>query len=208
MPPKCRPSTWKPANARLMTRWAKDVDPACPLPEYPRPQMTRPSWVNLNGLWDYAVTPKDQPAVLGFEGKILVPFAIESALSGVGRALQPNERLWYRRTFTSPLRPGDRNRSRLLLHFGAVDWAAEAWVNGRPVGAHQGGFLPFTFDITDADVPGENELIVAVVDPTDARLQQRGKQVLRPKSIWYTAVSGIWQTVWLEVVPATSIDSL
>ena len=209
MPPKRKPSEWKPADSPLMTRWAKDVDPACPLPEYPRPQMTRPRWVNLNGLWEFAVTPKEQASVFGFDGRILVPFAIESALSGVGLALQPNERLWYRRTFVSPLRPGDhRSGSRLLLHFGAVDWAAEAWVNGRPVGAHQGGFLPFTFDITEAVVPGENELIVAVVDPTDARLQQRGKQVLRPKSIWYTAVSGIWQTVWLEVVPDVSIDSL
>jgi hypothetical protein len=209
MPPKRTQLEWKPADGPLKTRWAKNVDPACPLPEYPRPQMTRPRWVNLNGLWDYTVTPKDQSDVLGFEGKILVPFAIESALSGVGRALKPNERLWYRRTFASPLSPADSRRgSRLLLHFGAVDWAAEAWVNGLPVGAHQGGFLPFTFDITEAVVPGENELLVAVVDPTDTQLQQRGKQVLRPKSIWYTAVSGIWQTVWLEVVPAVSIDSL
>jgi beta-galactosidase/beta-glucuronidase len=209
MPSKREQSSWKPVSGRLMTRWAKDVDPACPLPEYPRPQMTRPRWVNLNGLWGFAVTPKDQSAVLGFEGRILVPFPIESALSGVGRALQPDERLWYRRTFASPLTPADRRRgSRLLLHFGAVDWAAEAWVNGCPVGAHQGGFLPFTFDLTDAVVPGENELIVAVVDPTDTHLQQRGKQVLKPKTIWYSAVSGIWQTVWLEVVPAVSIDAL
>jgi beta-galactosidase/beta-glucuronidase len=192
-----------------MTRWAQDVDPACPLPEYPRPQMTRPRWVNLNGLWDYTVTPRDRSAVLGFEGQILVPFAIESALSGVGRALQPGQRLWYRRTFVSPLGPADRRQGRrLLLHFGAVDWAAEAWVNGVPVGAHQGGFLPFTFDITEAAVPGENELLVAVVDPTDTRQQQYGKQSLMPRAIWYTAVSGIWQTVWLEVVPAISIESL
>lgn len=209
MPSKRQALAWKPANARLMTRWAKDVDPACPLPEYPRPQMTRPHWVNLNGLWDYAVTPREHSAVFGFKGQILVPFPIESALSGVGRALQPNERLWYRRTFVSPLSVADRRKgSRLLLHFGAVDWASEAWVNGVPVGAHQGGFLPFTFDITDTVVRGENELLVAVVDPTDAHLQQRGKQVLKPRSIWYTAVSGIWQTVWLEVVPAISIASL
>jgi len=180
-----------------------------PLPEYPRPQMTRPAWINLNGFWDYAILPKEQSKPERFDGKILVPYCVESELSGVQKPLLPSQRLWYRRTFPLSLRErGAEGGVRVLLHFGAVDDECDVWVNGKYVGEHRGGYLPFTFDITDSLVDGENELTVSVWDPTDTGLQQRGKQVLNPKGIWYTSVSGIWQTVWLEVVPGVSIESL
>ena len=190
-------------HPRLQTRWTPD--PSCPLPEYPRPQLVRPDWQNLNGSWEYAIVPKEQTGFPPPQGHILVPFAIESALSGVGRALRPEERLWYRRTFKVPQAWQGK---RLLLHFGAVDWEAEVRVNGRVLGTHRGGYLPFWLDISPALVPGGNELVVAVWDPTDTGWQGRGKQALHPKSIWYTAVSGIWQTVWLEPVPQAYITGL
>ena len=167
--------------------------------------MRRPIWVNLNGLWDYAIQPKEKAAPQTFDGKILVPYAVESLLSGVQKPLLPGQKLWYRRSFSSPALDG---KGRVLLHFGAVDYECRIWINGKDIGDHRGGYLPFTFDITDALVQGENELIVSVWDPTDTGLQQRGKQVLNPKGIWYTSVSGIWQTVWLEVIPEISIASL
>lgn len=187
----------------MRTRWTPSAP--IPLPEYPRPQMTRPDWVNLNGEWDYAIPPKDSPAPKTWDGKILVPYAIESLLSGVQKPLLPNQQLWYRKKFSNSLSPFG---ARALLHFGAVDYECSVFINNTLIGSHRGGYIPFTFDITDALVDGENELIVSVWDPTDAGLQQRGKQVLNPKGIWYTPISGIWQTVWLEVVPEVSIESL
>lgn len=193
----------EPNRHHLQTPW-HPASPV-PLPEYPRPQMTRPGWVNLNGEWSYALLPKDAPAPAEFDGPILVPYPLESALSGVQKALLPEQRLWYRRSF---LRPPTADGQRVLLHFGAVDYECTVWVNGVEVGSHRGGYLPFSFEITEALVDGENELLAAVWDPTDVEMQERGKQVLAPKGIWYSAVSGIWQTVWLEVVPETSIRSL
>ena len=195
------------SDSPLRTPWTP-AEP-CPLPEYPRPQMTREQWLNLNGLWEYAVLPKNASSPQQFDGNILVPYALESVLSGVHRPLLPDQKLWYRRTFHNLLDdPQKAEGARVLLHFGAVDEEAEVWVNGVEVGSHKGGYLPFTFDITSALIEGENELVVSVLDPTDTGLQQRGKQVLHPQAIWYTAISGIWQTVWLEVVPAVSIASL
>ena len=192
-------------NEPMRTRWTPATP--CPLPEYPRPQMIRPEWINLNGLWEYVLLPADQPAPRVYAGPILVPYALESLLSGVQKALLPDQKLWYRRTFPDPRLsfPADR---RVLLHFGAVDYECEAWLNGSRLGSHRGGYLPFTWDVTSALKDGENELVVSVWDPSDAGSQQRGKQVLQPKGIWYTPVSGIWQTVWLESVPEISIAAL
>ncbi|WP_170311590.1 glycoside hydrolase family 2 protein [Vallitalea okinawensis] len=198
-------NNWNPIEENLMTRWAKDVDHSCPLPEYPRPQMIREDWMNLNGLWDYAILPKVENHVNQFDGKILVPYCIESALSGVKRALQPDEHLWYKRDFHLPR---EWEEKRILLHFGAIDWQATVAVNGKEVGSHTGGYLPFSFDITDFLGEGKNEMTVKVWDPTDTHWQQKGKQVLNPHSIFYTATSGIWQTVWMEAVPKSYIKNL
>ena len=197
---------WQPAKGPLLTRWARDISPKNAHPEYPRPQMVRKEWRNLNGLWDYAIRPKDEGKPANFDGKILVPFPVESALSGVMKPVGDQNRLWYRRTFTVPT---GWSGKRVLLHFGAVDWEAHGWVNGKEVVQHRGGYDGFSFDITDAlRAKGENEIVVAVWDPTDAGPQPRGKQVRNPHSIWYTPTSGIWQTVWLEPVASTRIDSV
>lgn len=190
---------------QLMTRWAHELDPARPLPEYPRPQMVRREWLNLNGLWEYAILPAGTDDPSRRDGKILVPFPVESALSGVKRPLRPGETLRYRRCFTVPETWSGR---RVLLQFGAVDWKAEVIVNGAAAGGHTGGYSPFTIEITPYLTAGENELVVLVRDPTDAGRQERGKQALKPGGIFYTAVSGIWQTVWIEPVPDTCIGSL
>jgi len=191
---------------RLQTRWAALVKPGAVLPEYPRPQMVRKQWTNLNGQWDFAITATDDARPTSFSAKILVPFPIESQLSGAGVRVSPSQRLWYRRTLDVPAVPSGQ---RLLLHFGAVDWEAAVFVNGSQVAEHKGGYDPFTADITAALKPGASqELVVAVRDPTDTGQQPRGKQVLKPQGIYYTAVTGIWQTVWLEQVPAAHVSAL
>ncbi len=187
-------SPWKPVADRMMTPWAKDVSPESAWAEYPRPQFVRANWRNLNGLWSYAVTAKDAATPSDWAGKILVPFCPESALSGVGRLIEPTETLWYRREL-----PEAKPEKRTLLHFEAVDYDAQVWVNGRELGKHRGGHTPFSFDITDALKSGGNELLVKIDDATEA-YQLHGKQNIDPKGIWYTRVTGIWQTVWLEHV--------
>lgn len=194
----------KPAGP-IKTRWAKDVNPDAPLPEYPRPQMVRERWLNLNGRWQWAPAVEGEEPPLGRDlaGTIVVPFPIESALSGVGEHFG---RFWYRRTFEVP---AGWSGERLLLHFGAADWEATVYVNGRKVGVHRGGYDPFTFDITAAIKPGgPQELIVGIYDPTDSGDQPRGKQTRNPQGIWYTPCTGLWQTVWLEPVPAVRIEGL
>ncbi len=200
------PGDWRPVEGKIMTRWAAELSPDNALPEYPRPLMVRPDWLNLNGLWEYAILPRTAECPDVYEGRILVPYPVESALSGVGRRVGADKRLWYRRTFERPA--AWRNR-RLLLHFGAADWQTDVWVNGMHMGRHQGGYDPFSLDITRAlRGSGSQELVVSVWDPTDAGYQPRGKQVRDPKGIWYTSVTGIWQTVWLEPVPETSMAGL
>ena len=196
---------WKPAKGPLMTRWATTVSPSRVHPEYPRPQMVRDRWLNLNGLWDYAIRPRDEDRPSSWDGQILVPFAAESALSGVMKQVGPANRLWYRRTFELPR--GWNQRA--LLHFGAVDWETTVWVNGVRIGDHRGGYDPFALDATSAlRKGGPQEIVIAVWDPSDAGFQARGKQVRRPEGIWYTPTTGIWQTVWLEPVPMTSIERI
>ncbi|WP_419211104.1 glycoside hydrolase family 2 protein [Maribacter sp. X9] len=190
---------------RIQTRWAKEVSAENALTEYPRPQMVRKEWKNLNGLWQYNVQ-QESNIPTDFDGQILVPFAIESRLSGVQKRISKNEILWYRRTLEIP---SNWKNDRVLLHFGAIDWEAIVFVNGIKIGMHQGGYDPFTFDITHAlNSSGPQELIVRVWDPTSDGTQARGKQVTEPNGIWYTPVSGIWQTVWMEPVPKSFIQSI
>lgn len=197
-------SQWKPAGDKIKTEWADKVDPQNVLPEYPRPIMERPQWLNLNGLWDYAITKKDAPLPKTFDGKILVPFAIESSLSGVGKTVKADQSLWYERKFQIP---EDWKGKNVLLNFGAVDWKAEVFVNGNKIGEHTGGYTPFSFNITKNLKDGENSLAVRVWDSTGNGLP-RGKQLDKPRGIFYTSVSGIWQTVWLEPVSASHISGL
>lgn len=196
---------WEPAEGKIMTEWAEQVNPENVHQEYPRPQMVREdNWQNLNGLWKYQIQTKGGSTPGSYEGEILVPFAVESALSGVGKTVGKDQELWYKTTFDAK----KSSKERVLLHFGAVDWETEVFVNGKSVGVHQGGFTPFSFDITDA-LKGRkgNELVVRVWDPSDEGPQPRGKQVNRPHGIWYTPVTGIWQTVWTENVPNSHIVS-
>ncbi len=199
----------KRASGNLTTRWDKDVSTSNPLPEYPRPQMQRKAWQSLNGQWEYGFTGKAvmQPPA-AFDGHILVPYPLESALSGVKKASVPNERLWYRRTFSVPAAWKGQN---VLLHFGAVNWDSTVLLNGKPIGAHRGGYDGFSFDITAALQPGGNELAVSAWNPLlsdNPADQVLGKQRVKPGGIFYTAATGIWQTVWLEPVPATHISDL
>jgi len=180
---------WKPAGDKIKTEWAVKIDPNNVWPEYPRPLMERQDWQNLNGLWDYAILPVGQTEPVQFDGKILVPFAVESSLSGVQKSVGENNELWYRRTFTIP--PGWKGKN-ILLHFGAVDWKAEIFINGIKIGEHTGDYTPFCFDITSFVSTGEQKLVVRVWDSTDTGIQPRGKQVNKPEGIMYTAVTGIW----------------
>ncbi|MBE6410924.1 MAG: beta-galactosidase [Opitutales bacterium] len=194
---------WKPVGDKIKTVWADKVNPECPLPEYPRPIMERQKWKNLNGLWNYAITKKDADLPTTFDGKILVPFAIESSLSGVGKSITGKNSLWYERKLEIP---ADWKGKDILLHFGAVDWKAEVFVNGNKVGEHTGGYTPFSFNITKELKDGENSLSVRVFDDTGSI--PRGKQVEKPRGIFYTSVSGIWQTVWIEPVSKSYISNL
>ena len=196
---------YAPAGDKIKTEWASKIDVENVWNEYPRPIMERADWMNLNGLWDYAIAKKNAARPSKFDGDILVPFAVESSLSGVGRTLKADEALWYAREFTIPSKWKNK---RVLLHFGAVDWQADVWVNNVKVGTHTGGYTPFCFDITSALKSGSNSLEVRVLDSTDAGFQPRGKQVSKPEGIWYTPVSGIWQTVWMEPVADTYISDL
>jgi len=190
----------------MKTAWAEQINPAAVLPEYPRPLLERQTWLNLNGEWEYAIREKGKAEPASFDGKILVPFAVESSLSGVQKAVSEKQELWYKRTFTKPSAWKDKQ---ILLNFGAVDWRADVFVNDIFIGSHQGGYTPFTFNITPFLNNGSSQkLVVRVWDPTDHGFQPRGKQVSDPNSIWYTAVTGIWQTVWLEPVAENYIKSI
>lgn len=197
---------WTIVTGKIVSPWAEKVNAPAPLPEYPRPQMVRSNWLNLNGLWQYSILPKTQETIpASFAGKILVPFAVESALSGVGKTVGKDSVLWYERTVAIP---ASFKKNTVLLHFGAVDWLCDVYINGKKVGTHQGGYDPFSFDITTALAKsGTQKLSIRVWDPSDDGPQPRGKQVKAPNSIWYTPVTGIWQTVWLEAVPKTYIIS-
>jgi hypothetical protein len=195
---------WKLADNPILTKWASEVDPLKPWLRYPRPDMVRNAWINLNGLWDYAITSKGiKPEK--WDGSILVPYPVESALSGVRKKISENENLWYKRIFSIP---NVWNKKHLLLNFEACDWETIVWVDGNEVGTHRGGYDPFTFDITSfLSKNVHHELLVCVWDPTDKGTQPRGKQVSSPGSIWYTSTTGIWQTVWIEPVNESYIAS-
>lgn len=196
---------WKPVGDKIKTPWAEKVSPKLPWNVYPRPQLKRAQWVNLNGQWNYAIKGLQGGEPASFDGKILVPYPIESSLSGVGKTLTKDNILWYNRTFTIPSAWKGKN---VKLNFGGVDWKAEVFVNGVSVGSHTGGFAPFSLDITSALKPGSNKLSVKVFDPTSDGYQPVGKQKSKASGIWYTPASGIWQTVWLEPVSAKHLESM
>ncbi|MFL6446706.1 MAG: RICIN domain-containing protein [Bryobacteraceae bacterium] len=197
---------WAPKTPRLATPWTSQVSVNNPLPEYPRPSLTRPEWQSLNGIWDFAVTQSDAAQPVNWPEQIRVPFPVESALSGIERMVTPNDKLWYRRTFAIPDQWQPR---RVQLNFGASDWQTTVWVNNRQVGGtHTGGYDSFSYDISDSLNGGTNTIVVSVYDPTDAGQGAIGKQRLYPVSIFYTAASGIWQTVWLEPTPGPHLTRL
>jgi beta-galactosidase/beta-glucuronidase len=197
---------WHLNKDKIVSSWAEKVNPKAPLPEYPRPQLVRENnWKNLNGLWSYAISNKTQNAPSKYDGKILVPFAVESALSGVGKTVGKDSTLWYSNSIAIPSSMKNKD---ILLHFGAVDWQTEVFVNGKSAGKHEGGFDPFSFNITSLiKKGGTQDIKIRVWDPTDDGPQPRGKQINKPEGIWYTPVTGIWQTVWMEAVPKSYISS-
>ena len=202
----CAQAQWTPAGDKIKTKWAEQINPQNVLPEYPRPQLERTDWVNLNGEWEYAIKPKGEVEPNSFDGNILVPFAVESSLSGVQKEVGENNELWYKRSFAVPANWKNKD---VVLNFGAVDWKADVFVNDILIGSHQGGFTPFSFNITPYLTGKSNQkLVVRVWDPSDRGYQPRGKQTSNPEGIWYTPVTGIWQTVWLEPVATNHITSV
>lgn len=196
---------WKPAGDKIKTEWATKLNPKNILSEYPRPIMTRQDWQNLNGLWDYAITDAGMAIPQQFDGKILVPYPVESSLSGVMKSVGADKDLWYQNTFELPAIWKGKD---ILLHFGAVDWKTEIWINNIKIGSHTGGYTPFSFNITPFLNKAAQKITVKVWDPTEDGPQPRGKQLNNPNGIWYTPVSGIWQTVWLEPVAKQHITSI
>lgn len=202
----CAQAQWKPAGDKIKTKWAEQINPKNVLPEYPRPQLERTDWVNLNGEWEYAIKPKGEVEPKAFDGNILVPFAVESSLSGVQKEVEDANELWYKRTFSVPANWKNKD---IVLNFGAVDWKADVFINDVLIGSHQGGFTPFSFNITPyLNGKSNQKLVVRVWDPSDKGYQPRGKQTSNPEGIWYTPVTGIWQTVWIEPVATNHITSV
>lgn len=202
----CAQAQWKPAGDKIKTQWAEQVNPKSVLPEYPRPLMERSEWQNLNGEWKYAIKPVGEVEPATFDGNILVPFAVESSLSGVQKEVGEKNELWYKRSFTVPAKWKGKD---VMLNFGAVDWKAEVFVNDVLVGSHKGGYTPFSFNITPfLKGSGAQKLVVRVWDPSDKGYQPIGKQTSNPQGIWYTSVTGIWQTVWLEPVASNHITTV
>jgi len=202
----CVQAQWKPEGNKIITKWAESINPKYVHQEYPRPRLVRNEWKNLNGLWDYEITKLGVNKPNFYKNKILVPFPIESSLSGVQKNVGKDNELWYHSTFIIPKLWKGKN---IILHFGGVDWKSEVWINDVYVGSHQGGYDPFSFDITSYLNNKKNQkLVVKVWDPTDEGYQPRGKQTINPHGIWYTAVTGIWQTVWIEPVNSNYIKTV
>ncbi len=197
---------WQPTGEKIKTQWAEKIDINNVLPEYPRPIMERTEWKNMNGLWDYAITKAGASEPQNFDGQILVPFAIESSLSGVQKEVGIENELWYKRSFTVP---SNWKNKQIILHFGAVDWKSDIWINDIKIGSHKGGYTPFSFNVTPfLNKSGDQKLVVKVWDPSEKGYQPRGKQTSNPEGIWYTPVTGIWQTVWLEPVAEKHIKAI
>ncbi len=197
---------WQPTGEKIKTAWAEKIDVNNVLPEYPRPIMERADWQNMNGLWEYAITKAGAPQPENFDGNILVPFAVESSLSGVMKTVGDENELWYKRSFTVP---SNWKGKKVMLNFGAVDWKSDIWINDIKVGSHKGGYTPFSFNVTPfLNKSGEQKLVVKVWDPSEKGFQPRGKQTSRPEGIWYTPVTGIWQTVWMEPVAEKFINNV
>ena len=196
---------WCPAGNKIKTKWGKNLDTKKVWQEYPRPQLERKEWLNLNGIWSYSITDVNSQKPDNFDGEILVPFSIESSLSGVMKSLNEKQILWYYKEFEIPDNWKDKN---IIIHFNAVDWICELYINDNKIGEHSGGYSEFSFDITKNIKEGKNKILLKVFDPSDKGYQAVGKQTLNPNVIWYTSISGIWQTVWLEPVNEIYIKKL